>query len=217
MKDLSPSRSRELLKQTIIDLAIQLFRSTGIKAITMDDIARKMGMSKRTLYQIFTDKEDLLMACVERGREEEEEMRQIVIAQADNMLEVVLYVLGTHMNFLKNVKPSFFKEMQKYPRVVENFRKERRRSREKAIDFLEKGKREGLFRDDVNFGIVYDALTLLVEETLRSPEFKEYEPIEVFENTTLISLRGCATQRGVKIIDEFLASHAIRAIQERKK
>ncbi len=60
------------LKDRIIETASEAFTAHGIKSITMDDIAASLGISKRTLYEVFRDKESLLTQCIlkRRGRDE---------------------------------------------------------------------------------------------------------------------------------------------------
>ena len=58
------------LRERIIDTALNSFATHGIKSITMDDIAAALGISKRTLYEVFSDKETLLMECLLKAQRE---------------------------------------------------------------------------------------------------------------------------------------------------
>lgn len=62
---------RAELKERIIATATEAFTTKGIKSITMDDIAAALGISKRTLYEVFVDKESLLKDCIRRCRQKE--------------------------------------------------------------------------------------------------------------------------------------------------
>ena len=70
--------SRPKLREKIIDAAVTLFEKKGIKGVTMDDIASSFGISKRTLYEVFTDKETLLIECVRRGQAEADDADAVV-------------------------------------------------------------------------------------------------------------------------------------------
>ena len=61
---------RPELRERIIDTAVEAFSAHGIKSITMDDIATSLGISKRTLYEVFSDKETLLEECITEGQKE---------------------------------------------------------------------------------------------------------------------------------------------------
>ena len=65
--------SRTELKTRIVEKAVEQFTQNGIKSVTMDDIAAMLGISKRTLYEIFADKEALLEECIQREQAESEE------------------------------------------------------------------------------------------------------------------------------------------------
>ena len=84
------SALRAELRERIIDTAVEAFTKHGIKSITMDEIAASLGISKRTLYEVFSDKETLLEACVLRRQEKEEQYLKEILAVASNVLEVIL-------------------------------------------------------------------------------------------------------------------------------
>ena len=77
------------VRKQIISVAAEMFHQQGIRSVTMDDIAHRLCMSKRTLYQIFADKESLLLACV--IQHEEEVIKQLEDPSADGW-----YVIGKH-------------------------------------------------------------------------------------------------------------------------
>ena len=87
INDLSASRVE--LRERIVATAIDAFAKYGIKTITMDDIANTLSISKRTLYEIFQDKESLLMECVSRQQKETEKALQQVLNESENVLEVL--------------------------------------------------------------------------------------------------------------------------------
>ena len=64
------------VRRRVIDAAMKAFAEKGIRSVTMDDVAHILSMSKRTLYQLFADKQDLLLACVKRKDEERDAMLQ---------------------------------------------------------------------------------------------------------------------------------------------
>lgn len=86
-KHLTP---RPELRERIIETAVKAFAAQGIKSITMDDIATSLGISKRTLYEVFPDKETLLEECILRGQKEGDEYLKNVLATSENVLEILL-------------------------------------------------------------------------------------------------------------------------------
>lgn len=110
---------RAELKKRIIDSSLEAFTKHGIKSITMDEIASSLGISKRTLYEVFYDKETLLEACVLRRQEMEEQYLKEVQAVAGNVLEVILKLFQYSIEQFHATNKKFFEDIKKYPRVAE--------------------------------------------------------------------------------------------------
>ena len=91
-------------KGRIIDQAMQMFVSQGIKSVRMDDIAQQLGVSKRTLYEMFGDKEGLLYLAMERYSERNRQRWNELTADAHDVLEAMFMVLGEVMD---NAEVSF--------------------------------------------------------------------------------------------------------------
>lgn len=85
-------------KGRIIDQAMQMFVSQGIKSVRMDDIAQQLGVSKRTLYEMFGDKEGLLYLAMERYSERNRQRWNELTADAHDVLEAMFMVLGEVMD-----------------------------------------------------------------------------------------------------------------------
>ena len=80
-------------KERIIEQAMHMFVSQGIKSVRMDDIAQQLGVSKRTLYELFGDKEGLLYLAMDRYFEKKRIERAAVCAHARNVLEAMLSLI----------------------------------------------------------------------------------------------------------------------------
>ena len=109
--------SRLELRERIVDTALQSFVTHGIKSITMDDIAAALGISKRTLYEVFADKETLLMECLRRAQDEGDTYVKEVYEKASNVLEVLLKLYQRSIEKFHNTNKKFFEDIKKYPKV----------------------------------------------------------------------------------------------------
>ena len=87
------------LRERIIMTATEAFTLKGIKCITMDDIAAALGISKRTLYEVFADKESLLKECILHKQAERDKYLQAIYEQSNNLLEVILAVFQLSFQF----------------------------------------------------------------------------------------------------------------------
>ena len=102
---------REELKQKILYTAMSLFKEKGIKAVRMDDIATKMVISKRTLYEIYSNKEDLLYECIKNDNEILMKKITDYASMAENEMAVVAFFIRTKLKDLGSINPLFFSEM----------------------------------------------------------------------------------------------------------
>jgi len=192
------------VKARIVEVASQSFREKGLRDVTMDEIAHQLSMSKRTLYQLFTDKEDLLLACVKKHFREEDEMLGSIYAEKNNVMGLLLVVFEINMRQMDNKNLSNIGDCVKYPRVIAFFEENKKAREAEAVAFLEGGKEEGIFLKSVNFHIVYSELAHSFKNLLEGGLLKRYSFREIFFNTVVPYLRGCATVEGIKIIDDFM-------------
>ena len=195
------------LRERIITAATEAFTSKGIKSITMDDIAAALGISKRTLYEVFSDKESLLKECILKAQADRDKYLQKIFEQSHNVLEVILAVFQKSIEVFHQTNKRFFEDIKKYPKVYDMLIKRRNRDSEETIAFFKLGIKQGYFRDDVNFSIV----NLLVREQLdllmNTDLCKEYSFLEVYESIMFTYLRGISTEKGARKLEEFIQEY----------
>ncbi|MDR1004512.1 MAG: TetR/AcrR family transcriptional regulator [Prevotellaceae bacterium] len=198
---------RAELRTNIVDTALHLFITEGIKSITMDDIAAGLGISKRTLYEVFPDKETLLLECLYKTEDEAKAYAQKTYDESANVMETILKLYQHSIEQYRKVNKRFFTDINKYPRVDEELRRRHQCDSEEKIQFFRLGVEQGLFRSDINFDIV----NLLVREQfnvlMHTDIFKNYPPIEVYKSVIFTYLRGIATEKGYRLLEEFIESH----------
>lgn len=196
--------NRHEIKEHIIDVATKAFHSQGVKNVTMDDIAHALTMSKRTLYQIFADKEELILACMQKHRNQMKRMLSETFEENNNVLEILLKTFEIRLRFLQTIEPSFFEEIGKYPKVMQEIDRNSRSEEAEALEFLQKGVEQGYFLPELNFRIIYSQFCNQLKNWQANETLKNYSLAEIFANTILIYFRGCATVKGVTLIDHFL-------------
>lgn len=201
------SASRSRLKERIVNVTMEAFMKHGIKSITMDDIAASLGISKRTLYEVFPDKESLLEVCIQRGHEEFDDFVRGVLSTTSNVMEVVLRIFQWNIRKFHATNKRFFEDIKKYPKACQLMIGRRNRDSEEVVRFLEEGARQGLFRDDINFAIteylMYNQLNLLMD----SDTCNKYSFIEVYESIIFTFLRGISTEKGNRVLEEFITEY----------
>lgn len=195
---------RTSLKDKILDSAIALFHERGVKAVKMDDIANCLSISKRTLYEIYDNKEDLLFECVKTSFEHSEKELHESVENADNVMDILLRIYRLKMNLLQKTHPSFYCELEKYPKILEYFEKQDGKRRAQQMDFIKRGIREGYFRNDVNYDLILDLFDVSNRYIISNYNSLNYSMEQLSYNLVFVFLRGFCTLRGVEILDKFL-------------
>lgn len=200
----SECSSRSSLRDRIIDVVLDDFTSQGIRSVTMDEVATKLGISKRTLYEVFADKEALLVDCILKLQGNADAYAKGVYDQAADVLEVLLKCYQYSIERLHKTNRKFFEELKRYPKAYDVLSRHQHRDTENVVNFFKRGVEQGLFRDDINYAIV----NLLVHEQLNmlmnSEVCKEYPFLEVYESIMVTYIRGISTEKGARRLDEFM-------------
>ena len=195
------------VKTRILTKADELFMQYGIRSVSMDDIATQLGISKKTIYQYFADKDELVDAVVESDvkemqldcincNEEAQDaiheifimMEQIVI-QFRNMNPMVVYDLG---KFHLNAHQKFMEYKNKFlfRMIREN---------------IERGIKEELYRPEVNVDVMtkfrLESIMMPFNMTIYSPA--KYNPADVTREIIEHYVYGLATLKGHKLIQKY--------------
>lgn len=188
----------------IIKMANAMFHAQGIKEVKMDDIATTLGISKRTLYKLFKNKEELLFEGAKQAHAEMVEKAKELIRLSHGTMEIILALYHFYLSQIKNVNKSYFRELAKYPAVVEERHKHSRKNEQKVRAWLESGVKEGIFREDTNFEVLLyilkENLTFITTTTL----FDNYTIEQMSDTYILAYLRGVSTPKGQAIIEEYI-------------
>lgn len=193
------------IKDRIIEEASNLFFKNGIKSITMLDIANYLGISKRTLYENFKDKEELLEYCLKVSIERADKETNDLITQSENVIDALMRVYARSLNENYNINKSVVYDLRKYhPRLYKIIEIKQRENSEIFIPLFEKGVRQGLIRNDINF----EVLIWLLKAQFKTLMEGNSIPIEQFQIADFVRaiiftfLRGIATVSGNQKIDE---------------
>lgn len=194
-------------KQEIIEKVKDLYKTYGIKSVTMDDVAQNLAISKKTLYQFFQDKDDLVSSVVECDFEQKNLQTYL---ESDNLsaIEEVFEYYKMQIRMIKDHKPSFIYDLRKY--YPEIYSKVQQRMRNRILNVtmsnLRKGKKEGIYRNDIDEEIIA-RLNLMRIEGIMSGEF--FQPGEglsqkLFTEIYKYHLYAIVNDAGRKILDKHL-------------
>ena len=102
------------LHKGLIARSRELFMKHGLKSLTMDDIARELGMSKKTIYQVVDNKSDLIKLALKDYLDEERRNLDIIMQRADNSVEELIQIMEYFLESVQDLDVSALNEMQKY-------------------------------------------------------------------------------------------------------
>ena len=195
------------LRARIIDAAGTLFIANGIKCIKMDDIASAVGISKRTLYEVFEDKEMLLCECIKREQASKCEFFEAVVADSKHVLEVMMIAFERVITNLQNTHRDFFADLTKYKKAFAMLEEERELHAKNTVAFMQKGVEQGIFRSDVNLAIVFDLMNHQLNMLINFGLCNEYPLIEVYESIIVTTIRGISTVKGAEELEKFIVQY----------
>ena len=196
------------MKEDIVKRALNDFMQYGFKTFTMDDLANKMGMSKKTLYEYFPSKQDLVDACLDYALEMSCTNVTTFVQGEGSVIENV-YRNQKKVQEVFNInsdRPIW--ELQKYyPKTYERMESEFAKTDALFIDkLLEKGWQEGLFRKDINlkfFKIFYTAVQRMKAQSELFPE-TEFSFWETIYTIIEYFFRILVNEKGLKELERVL-------------
>lgn len=198
-----------MVRNQIMSTALDLFSQYGIKKVSMNDIARNMSISKRTLYQHFEDKETLLADGLEYRDKQLKDLWNELENGPYTVLDTILLFSREVMKQPKWYTRKFYDELKLFPKVAEQRRIQNKQFENKAMEMLKRGVKEGVFEENINFGIVVRLAQLHLKMHYPTPSFSDYSNVEVYETILFAFLRGICTEKGRKILDRRFVSKQV--------
>ena len=193
-------------REKIIDGAAELFRAYGIKSVTMDSLASHLGMSKRTIYELFSDKDELFIGVLKRMAEKQREMVKKVLEESENALIAIFRLLQLNRDHFQDMSPGFQADLKRFHHEVLMRRADEcempdfRNTHEVVI----RGVKEKLFRKDIDTDIVNRCLDSMVKSLMNNElyPFDEFPRREIVRNVFVNYLRGISTSEGLELINK---------------
>lgn len=194
------------IRNRIIEGAAGLFSTYGIKSVTMDSLATHLGISKRTIYEVFSDKDELLMVVLTRMAEKQKDLVSRILDESENSIVAIFRLLELNRDYLQEMSPVFYADLKKYHHDVLMKRKDKSempdyRNNQKVI---ERGIKEKLFRNDIDPNLVNRCLYSLAKSIMDNDlyPYEEFSRKEVVKNVFINYLRGISTIEGNNLISK---------------
>ena len=198
------SAYRQQLRERIIETSMRAFAAHGIRAVKMDDIARLLGISKRTLYELYENKETVLCEGIRYFHSKSEQSMMEMVERGKSVIDIVLEVYRQRLEELRGTSPLFYDDLKKYPRVLSILEENKKRNHQRFVNFLHRGVDEGYFRSDLDYDIVPLMFDAIGRYIMFRELYRQFDMEQVFKSLVFTSLRGICTAMGAKALDKGL-------------
>ncbi len=196
----------ESKKKHILSETLQLFLKFGIKSLTMDDIAKKLCISKKTLYAHVKDKEDLLENAVILFSKAEQHQIEEICGRGLNAIDESLEIKRWVLDMLQNIHPSVAYDMEKFhPRVHQKMLASRQAIIYKCVfENIVKGQKDGLYRKEINPDVLAKLYVGRMEAMFDQDLFpsKEYNVSDIYMEWFSYHIHGMATVKGIELLNK---------------
>jgi AcrR family transcriptional regulator len=195
------------MKEEILHTVLQLFLKHGIWEMSNQKLVEQLGISTKTLYKYFKNKEELLEDALDLFHAQQ---RDAWKTRSNNKNTVALFfdIWNTALELEYNINKAFFQDLHYYYPELER-KKEVALSKEYTQPFIQiiyKGIDEGVFLSDINPEIIFGGIAVLYQGIVRRDEFKDYKASanEILMNTITPYIRGFCTQKGIEELNGYI-------------
>lgn len=197
----------------LVDAIFPILAESGPSHTTMDVVAKRLSMSKRTLYEIFGSKDKMIVEVMRHLEQNHHMEIERIIRSSANVMETMAGVLIYHQQVMRRLSVDFFRDMDtRYRHLRREYEANTSRWEEYISSAVKLGLRQGVFRADTNYKVMFTLFRVQMESLKRMEEF--FPPgITLLEAYNVISigfLRSIATEKGMKTLDQLTTKFNIR-------
>lgn len=195
------------MQERILHKSHELFMRYGVRSVSMDEIAAHLGISKKTIYQYYSDKDALVEDVIEIEINRNEKECSMQQQNSENAVHEIFIALDMVRKILTHMNPSLIFDLEKYhPKAFKKFNDHKNKFLYDVIkNNLERGKTEGLYREEVKTEIL-SRFRLASMFLIFNPELfplNKHSLGEIIAEVTDNFLYGLATLKGQKLIQKY--------------
>jgi len=193
-----------ITRELIIETAMKSFVKNGVKSVTIDKIVRELHTSKRTLYAHFSDKTELLKACLSEYHAKVRKENQAIIERSSNVIEAMGYLHQMIVRRSHQVNPSFFNDiLHYYPGLLnESYRETGNFAHMQLLELAQWGIEDKIFEPDMDIEVVGKTVLALLKLLKDDNQF----PVTKFSKERLTFgimlpyMKGLCTPKGIELL-----------------
>jgi AcrR family transcriptional regulator len=201
-------KSMEDIAEKIIESAEGLFLKYGIKSVTMDDIARDLAISKKTIYQFFKDKTEIVVKVAQSHMEREKDQIEEIHNRSANIIEELIMMTRCMKENHMKTNPSVFVDLRKYYKkgwqVYLDYKN--KVFYKSILSSLKRGIAEGVFRSDINVEILATMRLELIQLSFNDDIFPRdrFDFTDVHQQLSEHFIYGILTAKGKELLENQL-------------
>ena len=195
-------------KKYIAQQSAHLFKNYGIRSNTMDDVARELGISKKTLYQHVEDKEELIRLVVEAEKHHVTQHINQSLRDSVNAIEALIRINIFIVRFLQGINPAAVNDLRKHFKPIHQEAKEEFQALFYGVikQNLVSGKQNGLYRDDINVDFITQLHTDRINKMQESDGLwgPNAASPDIIKEMTNYYIRGLITEKGESVLNKHI-------------
>lgn len=195
-------------KAEIIYNSSDLFMRYGVKSVTMDDLAKHLGVSKKTFYKYFKDKNDLVLHILNAKIEEDVKVCEECIVQSENAIDELIMISKFISEMFKGVHSSVFYDLRKYHRTAWDVIHAHKNGfvKEQIRNNIERGLKENLYRKNINKDVVSTVYIAAMDSVFDGETYVDssLHLSDILLELIRFQIRGMVNENGLKYLQERL-------------
>ena len=194
------------IREKILEGAGKLFVDKGLRDVTMDAIAQSLGVSKRTIYENFRDKEDLISCFLTESMVMHKNGLLEIVKSSENVIEALIRFGSYNSEVFSKINPVYFEDLKKYyAKLFDSIvGGEKVRNGEISYLILKKGVNEGTFVKTIDIDVVNKFIHNTYEFFFRLDQAESIPHSKVWQSVFFPYIKGICTERGLEILDAVL-------------
>ena len=210
MSSPTPGNTQDAKLIELLESCEQTFRRNGVRAVSMDDLARTLGVSKKTLYKYCSDKADLVLQVFERMCQRQDAHICSLSESGENAIDAGVSAMEYMQSELREMHPSMLFDLQKYyPAALQRLERHKLENMQGyLLRNIERGQSEGFYRKDLDATLISRLYMSMVQTMTDPATLEEFgRPLsELQQELHAYHLRGIATDKGMQYYHERLAA-----------
>lgn len=203
---------------SLLNSIADILTENGIKATSMDLIASSLHISKRTLYEIFGSKTEMVTQALSALHHRMCGEHIQIFSSTDNILEAIILSFHKQRDLLSRANVDFFRDMDShFAEVKRNSSKSKQDFISNIVEMLKKGVEQGLFRDDVNMTVQCRLMLIQMESLKRMEELfpPDITLLDAYDSVSIGFLRSIASPKGMELLDSLIKKLNDKTITEK--